>query len=220
MLLSLALALAVAAPHPQNTLQRRALTAPSDAHFELTAFGGVPLLKDLYRAGGAGMGLDGGKLFGGRLAYHPGPKLGIELSYTRQKGDLKERSGTTGFASPAPFGELTVQQADVAALLSQAVDPQAKSRGFMVVGAGATRFEGDQAVSAGSSKATRFAWLVGLGTKLRLGAKTSLRLEGRYRNTRTNGDGDVYADANGNPYRYAKGWYRTGEVTAGITLRP
>jgi opacity protein-like surface antigen len=205
----------------QTALQRRALQpAGGGSWLELTGFGGVRLPKDLYAAGGAHLGLDGGKTFGGRVGWHPNTKLGIELSYARQKGDLTERSGTTGFASPAPFGTLVVHQADVAALLSQATDPRAKTAGFMVVGAGATRFAGDVATASGSAKATRFAWLVGLGTKIRMGEKTALRLEGRYRNTHVDRkDEVVYTDTNGNEYRYAPHWYRTGELTAGITLR-
>jgi opacity protein-like surface antigen len=207
--------------HAQTALQRRALQpAGGGSYLELTGFGGVRLPKDLYAAGGAHLGLDGGKTFGGRVAYHPSSKLGIELSYARQKGDLTVRSGATGFASPAPLGELLVHQADVAALLSQATDSRAKTAGFMVVGVGATRFEGDVTTSSGSTKATRLAWLVGLGTKIRMGEKTALRLEGRYRSTHTNRkDEVVYADENGNEYRYAPHWYRTGELTAGITLR-
>jgi opacity protein-like surface antigen len=220
-LLLVLLLLAPGLAHAQTKLQRRALQpAGGGSYLELTGFGGLRLPKDLYAAGAAHLGLDGGKTFGGRVAYHPSAKLGIELSYARQRGDLTERSGTTGFASPAPLGRLVVHQADVAALLSQASDPQAKTAGFMVVGAGATRFEGDAETSSGSAKATRFAWLVGLGTKIRMGEKTALRLEGRYRNTNTDRKDDVvYTDANGNEYRYAPHWYRTGELTAGITLR-
>ena len=203
-----------------GSMQRRAMQVDSGAHFELTGFGGIDPPKDLYQAGNAHLGLDGGKTWGGRVAYHPSTKLGIELSYARVAGDLEERSGTTGFASPASFGTLTLQQADVSALLSQSQEPRAKTAGFLIVGLGATRFEGDVPTASGSTKATRLAWLVGLGTKVRMGDKTALRLEGRYRSTNTDRKADVvYEDANGNPYTYAPHWYRTGEVTAGITFR-
>jgi opacity protein-like surface antigen len=205
-----------------SALRKRALAPAAGAgkHWELTAFNGLYLPKDLYQAGGARLGLNDTYTFGGRLAYHPSAKLGIELSYGRTHAPLEVRSGTTGFANPAPLGELLVQAADVGAVITQEAQANAKATGFLLVGAGATRFGSDIEASSGNPTSTRLAWHVGIGTKIRAGDKLALRLEGRYRSTNTDKKGDViYQDANGNAYTFAPHWYRTGEVTAGLTYR-
>ena len=210
----------VAQAQTPTALQKRAMQGgEGGSHIELTGFGGLALGNELYQAGGAELGLDDGSTFGGRAAFFPNPKLGIELSYAQTSGDLGVIEGSTGFASPAPFGELKVQQADIAALLSQGADSKAKTQGYVIVGAGATRFRGDVATASGSAESTRFAWLAGLGTKLRMGGSTALRLEGRYRSTNTDEGDVVYTDANGNPYGYDAHWYRTWEISAGLNLK-
>jgi opacity protein-like surface antigen len=204
-----------------SALQKRALTpAGQGSHWELTAFNGIYLAKDLYQAGGARLGIHDSYTYGGRLAYHPSVKLGVELSYARTHAPLEARSGDTGFANPAPFGELVVQQADLGAVITQEAQPGAKATGFLLVGAGATRFGSDIEASEGNPASTRLAWHVGIGTKIKAGDKLALRIEGRYRSTNTDRKGEVvYKDVNGNPYSFAPHWYRTGEVTAGLTYR-
>ena len=220
----LVLALVILVPcaaHAQTptAMQKRAMQGEGGSHIELTGFGGLALGNELYQAGGAELGLHDGETFGGRAAFFPNPKLGIELSYAKTSGELSEIEGASGFPSPAPYGELDVQQADIAALLSQGADAKAKTQGFMILGVGATRFRGDVETASGSTESTRFAWLAGLGTKLRLGDRSALRLEGRYRSTNTD-EGDVlYTDVNGNPYGYDGHWYRTWEITAGLNLK-
>jgi opacity protein-like surface antigen len=210
----------VAQAQTPTAMQKRAMQGgEGGSHIEFTGFGGMALGNELYQAGGAELGLDDGSTFGGRAAFFPNPKLGIELSYAQTSGELGVIEGTTGFANPAPYGDLKVQQADVAALLSQGADSKAKTQGYMIVGAGATRFRGDAEAASGSTESTRFAWLAGLGTKLRVGDSAALRLEGRYRSTNTDGNDVVYTDANGNPYGYDAHWYRTWEITAGLNLK-
>jgi len=209
------------AAHAQTptAMQKRAMQGEGGSHIELTGFGGLALGNELYQAGGAELGLEDGSTFGGRAAFFPNPKLGIELSYAKTSGELGTIEGTTGFVEPAPFGELDVQQADIAALMSQGGDAKAKTQGYVIAGVGVTRFRGDIVTQSGSAESTRFAWLAGLGTKLRMGGKTALRLEGRYRSTNTNSNDVVYTDANGNPYGYDAHWYRTWEISAGLNLR-
>jgi opacity protein-like surface antigen len=205
----------------QSALQKRAMRGEGEGpYLELTGFGGLALGKELYQAGGAQLGLHDGSTWGGRAAYHPNAKMGFELSYAQSAGELSEIEGTSGFPSPAPYGQLKVKQADVAALLGQATDPKAKTAGFVIVGLGATRFKGDAEAASGSTESTRFAWLAGLGTKLKMGDKTALRLEGRYRSTNTDKNDEViYTDANGNPYTFVGHWYRTWEITGGLSLK-
>ena len=210
------------AAHAQTptAMQKRAMQGgEGGSHIEFTGFGGMALGNELYQAGGAELGLDDGSTFGGRAAFFPNPKLGIELSYAKTSGELSEIEGTTGFPSPTPYGELDVQQADVAAIMSQGADSKAKTQGYMIVGAGVTRFRGDVETASGTTESTRFAWLAGLGTKLRMGGNTSLRVEGRYRSTNTDSGDVLYTDANGNPYGYDAHWYRTWEISAGLNLK-
>jgi len=209
----------VAHAQTPTAMQKRAMQGEGGSHFEFTGFGGLALGNELYQAGGAELGLHDGETFGGRAAFFPNPKLGIELSYAKTSGELSEIEGATGFPSPAPYGELDVQQADVAALLSQGTDSKAKTKGYMIVGAGVTRFRGDVETASGTTESTRFAWLAGMGTKLRMGGSTSLRVEGRYRSTNTDSGDVLYTDANGNPYGYDAHWYRTWEITAGLNLK-
>lgn len=204
-----------------SALRRRAMAGTNPgSHWEFTAFNGMHLPKDLYQAGGAKLGMNDAYTFGGRLAYHPNLKLGVELSYARTHGALEVTSGTTGFANPSPFGELVVQQADVGVVLSQASQANAKTVGFILLGAGGTRLGPDIEASSGSPTRTRMAWHAGIGSKLRVSDKLMLRLEGRYRSTNTDEKSEViYQDANGNSYTFAPHWYRTAEVTAGLSLR-
>ena len=203
-----------------TAMQKRAMQGgESGSHIEFTGFGGMALGNELYQAGGAQLGLSDGSTFGGRAAFFPNPKLGIELSYAKTSGDLGEIEGASGFPNPVPYGKLGVQQADVAALLSQGADSKAKTQGFMIVGVGATRFRGDVETASGSTESTRFAWLAGMGTKLRMGDSAALRLEGRYRSTNTDSNDVLYTDANGNPYGFQAHWYRTWEITAGLNLK-
>ena len=197
-----------------NEMQRRAMETDQGHFFQLTGFGAFMLGKDLYQVDGAQLGLGDGGGWGGRAGYFASPKLGFELSYARTSGDLKTREGT--IANPAPPGELKVQQADVVAVLSGASDTKAKSQGYVVAGVGVTRFTPSQ---PGSTEATRFAWIAGLGTRLRMGDRTGLRLEGRYRNTNTDGGDVLWTDANGHPYEYVSHWYRTWEISAGLAIR-
>ena len=209
----------VAHAQTPTAMQKRAMQGEGGSHFEFTGFGGLALGNELYQAGGAELGLHDGETFGGRAAFFPNPKLGIELSYAKTSGELSEIEGTTGFPNPTAYGELDVQQADVAALVSQGGDAKAKTQGYMIVGAGVTRFRGDVETASGTTESTRFAWLAGLGTKLRMGGNTSVRLEGRYRSTNTDADDVIYTDANGNPYGYDAHWYRTWEISAGLNLK-
>jgi len=209
----------VAHAQTPTAMQKRAMQGEGGSHFELTGFGGLALGNELYQAGGAELGLEDGSTFGGRAAFFPNPKLGIELSYAKTSGDLGEIEGTSGFANPVPYGELDVQQADVAALMSQGGDAKAKTQGYVIVGAGVTRFRGDIEAASGSTESTRFAWLAGLGTKLRMGDRSAVRLEGRYRSTNTDANDVVYTDVNGNPYGYDAHWYRTWEISAGLNLK-
>jgi opacity protein-like surface antigen len=216
--------LALAAESPKtrpSALQRRALAGQGGgSHWELTGFSGLYLPKDLYQAGGARLGLERRNALGGRLAWHPKSKLGVELSYARTSGGLAVRSGEPGFANPSPLGKLTVQQADLGVLLMQDEQAGSKTTGFVLAGAGATRFGSHLEGASGDLTQTRLAWHVGVGSKIRFSDLLALRLEARYRSTRTNADGEVlYRDANGNPYAFAPSWYRTGELTAGLTYR-
>lgn len=210
-----------AAAQDMRELRRRAMAGTGSAsHWEITAFNGIHLPKDLYQAGGAKLGMNDAYTFGGRLAYHPNLKLGVELSYARTHGALEVTSGATGFANPSPLGELVVQQADLGVVLSQESQASAKTVGFILLGAGGTRLGPEIEASSGSPTRTRLAWHAGIGTKLRVSDKLMLRLEGRYRSTNTDEKSEViYQDANGNSYTFAPHWYRTAEVTAGLTFR-
>jgi hypothetical protein len=218
-LILLASAVPASAQTKPGAMQKRAMASEEGHFIQLTGFGSFNLGKDLYRAGGAQLGLDDGGGWGGRVGYFTNPKLGFELSYARTSGDLKAREGDTAFPNPADLGELEVQQADLVAVLSGASDSKAKSQGYVVAGVGLTRFTGTQPVQTGSTQATRFAWIAGLGTKLRMGDKTGLRLEGRYRNTNTDNGDVLWTDGNGNPYTFANHWYRTWEISAGLALK-
>ncbi len=203
-----------------SKLRRRALASPGvGAHFELTAFNGIQLPKDLYASSGAKIGPGDGYTWGGRVAYHTGPKLGIELSYTRAHSALELRTRSPGFPDSTALGGLVVQAFDVGVLLAQEAQPGAKTAGFLLVGVGATRFVGDIAPASGDVTRRRFAWHAGLGSKIRVGDNLSLRLEARYRSTNTDPRGALYTDQEGNAYAFAPHWYRTGELTAGLTYR-
>lgn len=200
-----------------NEMQKRAM-ATDEGHFiQLTGFGSFVLGKDLYQSGSAQLGLGDGGGWGGRVAYFTNPKLGFELSYARTSGELQTREGA--IANPAPAGDLKVQTADIVAVMSGSKDMNAKSQGYVVAGVGLTRFTGSQPVVTGSTQTQRFAWIAGLGTRLRMGDKTGLRLEGRYRNTNTDVGDVLWTDANGNPYTFVSHWYRTWEISAGLALK-
>lgn len=204
---------------PTSALQRQAMASDQGHFIQLTGFGSFNLGKELYQAGGGQIGLDDGAGWGGRVAYFTNPKLGFELSYAKTNGELGTREGTVDFVNPAPLGDLKRQAADIVAVMSGSNDSRAKSQGYVLAGVGLTRFTGSQPVQTGSTESTRFAWLAGIGTKLRMGDKTGLRLEGRYRNTNTD-EGDVlWTDQNGNPYTFVGHWYRTWEVSAGLALK-
>ena len=216
-LLLLVAALPAAAQPRPNAMQQRAMETDGGHFFQVTGFGAFMLGKDLYEVDSAQLGLGDGAGWGGRLGYFMSPKLGIELSYTRTSDDLRTREGT--IMNPAPLGELTVQEADITAVLSGAADTKAKSQGYVVAGVGLTRFTGSQPVQTGSTQSTRFAWLAGIGTRLRMGDKTGLRLEGRYRNTNTDVGDPLWTDTNGNAYTFVSHWYRTWEISAGLAIR-
>ena len=226
MKLALVLLLMLAAPlaQAQNIpkMQKQAMQrgkGGGGSYLELTGFGGFAPGKELYQAGGATLGLEDGATWGGRVGYHPNAKLGIEASYARMNGALGTREGATGFPEPAPpLGELKVQQLDAAVLVGNGGDQKAAT--YLIGGIGVTRFDGDQAESTGTNRATRFAWLGGLGARLRMGDKTALRLEGRYRSTSTDSNEDVlWTDQAGNAYGWANHWYKTWEFTAGLALK-
>lgn len=204
-----------------SKLRRRALssTPGTGAHFELTAFNGIQLPKDLYASSGAKIGPGDGYTWGGRVAYHTGPKLGIELSYTRARSALELRTHSATFADSTALGGLVVHEFDVGVLLAQEAQPGAKTAGFLLVGVGATRFVGDALPASGEVDRRRFAWHVGLGSKIKVGDNLSLRLEARYRSTNTDPRGTLYTDQGGNAYSFAPHWYRTGELTAGLSYR-
>jgi hypothetical protein len=191
----------------------------SSGHVELTAFNGIQLPKDLYASGGAKIGLADQYVWGGRVAYHPNDKLGIEVSYGRARSALEVRSSAPGFADSTALGGQVVHEYDVGVLLASGNQPGGKSQGFMLLGVGETRFVGDIPVASGDLNRTRFAWHVGIGSKLRLGTNSALRIEARYRSTNTDTHDTLYTDTAGNAFAYAPHWYRTAEITAGLTYK-
>lgn len=203
-----------------SKLQRRAVGKQGGGgHVELTAFNGIQLPKDLYASNGAKIGLADQYMWGGRVAYHPNAKLGIELSYGRGRSALEVRSAAPGFADSTEIGGQVVHQYDIGVLLSQANESSGKTQGFMLLGVGKTKFVGDIPVASGDINRSRFAWHIGLGSKLRMGTNLALRIEARYRSTNTDPRGTLYTDTTGNAYTYAPHWYRTGEITAGLTYK-
>jgi len=201
-------------------MQRRAIGKQGGgAHVELTAFNGIQLPKDLYASNGAKIGLADEYMWGGRVAYHPNAKLGIEVSYGRARSALEVRSAAPGFADSTALGGQVVHQYDVGVLLAQGKESSGKTQGFMLLGVGQTRFVGDIPVASGETTRKRFAWHIGLGSKLRMGTNLSLRIEGRYRSTNTDPRSTLYTDTAGNAYTYEPHWYRTGEITAGLSYK-
>ena len=101
----------VAQAQTPTALQKRAMQGgEGGSHIELTGFGGLALGNELYQAGGAELGLDDGSTFGGRAAFFPNPKLGIELSYAQTVASTWKplRTQPTVMSSPGLSGSGSV----------------------------------------------------------------------------------------------------------------
>jgi opacity protein-like surface antigen len=186
---------------------------------ELTAWNGYYIASDLYRTTGAQIGIHNGYEYGARLGINLNPRLGIEGSWGHTSSDMLFYSHTSGFPTGTPLGSLTINQYDGNLLFMQRKSPKVTT--FFTLGFGATNFAVDTDFASGDHSKTHFAWNVGIGSKIAMNDKISVRLDARYRVTDTNisTDSGVYCDAFGYCYTYNTDWYDSGELSGGLTYR-
>lgn len=221
--LALAAALAIR-PAPSNAQSySESYWGPS---WELTAFNGYYIASDLYTAigSGASVGLDNSYMYGGRLGFYPNPRGGIEFAYTRAGSDLTTRNTLGGFAPGGALGRLNLDSWDVNFIMQQENMANPRVTGFFALGFGWTMTSPDYNLPAAVGQPdgeSFFNWSMGLGTKVGMGSKLALRLEGRWRITDTNitTSSGVYCDYWGYCYSYASDWYSSGELTAGLSYK-
>ena len=203
--------------------------ANAQRRIEITPFAGYYIASDLYSAysstanpGSSNVELTNSFMWGGRLTAST-PRAGVEFAYTRAGSDVKIKR-LQGTQPREKIGRMNLDSYDINFLAYQPTNnPRVMPFGVLGIGWTVTHPEIDpdfHIASAAQPKSnTLFNFNFGLGTKIEMNPKLSLRLEGRWRVTDTSitTSSGVFCDAYGYCYSYASDWYNSGELIGGIS---
>jgi opacity protein-like surface antigen len=196
----------------------------STTQWELTGFGGYYISEDLYSvvsAGGEGstVGLSNSLTWGGRLAVFPIENCGFEFSYTRAGSDLETKKAEAGFA-PQSLGRLDYDSFDLDVVGRQKNLGSPGLTLFGLAGFGWTLTHPDIPLESGSTLSSQalFGVNLGAGAGVNLSPSLALRLEARWRITKTQItiDQSTHCDYWGYCYEYTTNSYDSGELSAGL----
>jgi hypothetical protein len=190
----------------------------------VTPFVGYNIAGDVYTTDGSDAGIAGSPVWGARLAFFPNRKLGVELSYTRAGADItlnRIQAGQPG----DELGRMTVASYDVA-FISFFTRESRRLRPFASITLGLSTMDPEinsEFIALGESgpnSRTLLTYALGLGAIVRQGQRVSLWLEGRWRgiNTHMTGPDPLWCDPWGYCYDYSSAWYRSGELTGGVSI--
>jgi len=200
--------------------------AGAQMKLELNPFAGYYIASDLYNGYNAvsssHVGLENSFMWGGRLTMGS-ERGGLEFSYTRTGSDVKLQdkipSQPTDKVGRVDIDNLTIDFIGYQPSGNPRVTP------FGLIGFGWAVTHPD--IDAGFIKPnlpkpeshTLFNFDFGLGTKIAMGEKLGLRLEGRWRVTDTHltTSSGIWCDPYGYCYNYASDWYNSGELIGGLT---
>ncbi len=198
---------------------------------EITPFVGYYIAADIYNSYSSAtsyssVGLTNSFIWGGRLTAS-NPRGGIEFAYTRTGSDVSINNTLAG-QPRRDIGRVDIDNYDINFLAYQpSGNPRVTPFGEIGLGWASVHPNIDSDFIKPGTQApsgnTLFNFNFGLGTKVAMSPKISLRLEGRWRvmDTNYNTNGGVWCDPWGYCYSYASSWYNSGELIGGLsyTLR-
>jgi opacity protein-like surface antigen len=204
-----------------------ASVAGAQAHLEITPFAGYYIASDLYNAysstGNSNVGLTNSAAYGVKLSA-TGFRGGIEFSYTRSGSDVKVDHTLSG-QPRQNFGHVDIDSYDINFLGYQpSGNPRVTPIGIVGFGWSVTHPTIDSDFNLGSGPQpeshTLFNFNFGLGAKIAMSERLSLRLEGRWRVTDTHltTNAGFWCDPYGYCYNYATDWYNSGELLGGFSF--
>lgn len=192
---------------------------------EITPFVGYYIASDLYNTGLAHVELKNSFMWGGRLTMSPHPRAAVEFAYTRTGSDVQIDNIQAG----QPRRDLGHVDFDNYDLNFLALEPTGNPRvtPFGEIGFGWAvshpKIDADfiGPTSSQPDGNTLFNFNFGIGTKIEMNPKMSLRLDARWRvmDTNISTSSGVWCDPWGYCYSYATDWYNSGELSAGLSYR-
>ncbi len=175
--------------------------------FEAALLGGfaTPGGLDPQAAGITKLRLDGGFTWGASAGWHFSPRLGAEVSWTRQESALS--IGTA--RGQAEMFEVDLDQLQ-ASLVWRFGRAQARLRPFVSAGLGAAFLSGPDLEGE-----TKLALNLGAGLQWLPARRFGARLQARYAPTFLNDSGSDYCD----PFGFCQSWLHQLELTGGVVVR-
>lgn len=155
--------------------------------------------------------------YGARLGYNINRVFELEAAWSQAKPDITGPGSDVLFGQGMKLGTLTsnvVEGNFVFNIGRGRVIP------YLTVGAGAMIFSASvPGIPAASD--TRFVGNFGGGLKMFMTPNLAIRVDGRYRSAYISGSDGYYSDSGGCShgcyYSWGSNWYRSGEVTGGLT---
>ena len=201
--------------------------------WELTPFAGYYIAQDLYTLSGSSaysgstLGLLNDFMWGGRLGYYPKPYGGVEFSYTREGSDI-EVSKSVGGYNPTTTGRVNLDTYEMNFVGRKHNLTDSKVTGFGTIGFGWSVVKPEITLppnpvvtnpDLGSN--TLFCFNFGAGANVAMSKKVDVRLEARWKLTKTDISTGTYGycDYYGYCYTYSSNTYSSGELTGGLTYK-
>lgn len=175
--------------------------------FEVALLGGyaTPGGLDPQAVGITRLQLDGGFTWGARAGWRFSPRLGAEVSWTRQESALS--IGTA--RGQAEMFEVNLDQLQ-ASFVYQLGSTQARLRPFVGAGLGASFLS-----ARDLDREAKLALNLGAGVKWLPASRVGFRLQARYAPTFLNDSGSDYCD----PFGFCQSWLHQLELTGGVAVR-
>jgi opacity protein-like surface antigen len=201
--------------------------ATAQGQIEINPFAGYYIASDLYNGYGATsnshIGLDNSFMWGGRVTFSS-VRGGVEFAYTRTGSDATIQNTLAGQPSDK-IGRVDLDNYDINFLGYQpSGNPRVTPFGLIGFGWAVSHPSIDAnfikpGVNNTIKSNTLFNFNFGLGTKIQMGSKVGLRLEGRWRvmDTALTTSSGIWCDPYGYCYSYASSWYNSGELIGGLT---
>jgi len=201
--------------------------------WELTPFAGYYIAQDLYTLSGSSaysgstLGLLNDFMWGGRLGYYPKPYGGVEFSYTREGSDI-EVSKSVGGYNPTTTGRVNLDTYEMNFVGRKHNLTDSKVTGFGTIGFGwsvvkpeITLPENPVVTNPDLGSNTLFCFNFGAGANVAMSKKVDVRLEARWKLTKTDISTGTYGycDYYGYCYTYSSNTYSSGELTGGLTYK-
>jgi opacity protein-like surface antigen len=189
---------------------------------ELTPFAGYYFASDLYgTGGGARVELDNDFTWGLRLTRSTSHG-GFEFVYTKAGSDARLTRVLAG-QPRADIGHVDFMSYDINFLGFESTGKRVTPFGLIGLGWSVTHPEINAEFVDNTrpqpESTTLFNFNFGIGAKIEMSPKVSLRLEGSWRVTDTHlvTSSGIWCDPYGYCYSYASDWYNSGELTGGLS---